>query len=174
METKELDNLKRDDFLRMLKDKLKREINSNIFFIILVILILFFSVQRLLDNPKNSFDFIIVLLWGWFLLYKGWFTLFNYRFLKKVDNLDTPDRLLRWLEKSYRYKMIGGIVSCIILLLFGIFLFKTGLDFWGYVGAIGIVIIAIVSIVSYFRGGSGWYRKEKDMIEQLRELIEKK
>ena len=41
-------------------------------------------------------------------------------------------------------------------------------------GAIGIIIIAIVSIVAFCGGASGWYRKERDMIEQLRELVDKK
>lgn len=174
METKESDNLNRDNFLKMLKVKLKREINGDIFFMILVIPYLFLSVNRLVDS-KDSFDFINVCLWGWLLLYRGWFTLFNYRFLKKVDNLDTPDRLLYWLEKRHRYlKIGGGLIPCILLLLFAIFLVKTGSDIWSYVGAIGMVIVAIVLMVYYLGGCSGWYRQEKDMIEQLRELVEKK
>ena len=67
METKESDNLNRDNFLKMLKVKLKREINGDIFFMILVIPYLFLSVNRLVDT-KDSFDFINVCLWGWLLL----------------------------------------------------------------------------------------------------------
>lgn len=100
----------------------------------------------------------------------GWSTLLDFQFLKKVDNLDIPDQLLYWFEKKHRYNLISWIVS--YLLFIGIILVNPGSDFWTYLGvAIGIVIVVIIF---YNCGGTWWYRKEKEIIEQLRELVEKK
>ena len=99
----------------------------------------------------------------------GWLLLFDILFLKKADNLDTPD-LLNLFEKKHRYNIIGWLVSLIFVM--GGFIFASDFNIGAFVGvAIGIVIIVLL----FFNdGGPWWYRKEKDIIEQLRELVEKK
>ena len=66
--------------------------------------------------------------------------------------------------------MIFWIVGCVCI--FGIMLVGAGFDIWAIMGmALGI---GIVVLCFYSSGGPWWYRKDMDIIEQLRELVEKK
>lgn len=170
METNESDNLNRNELFEELKGKCKsiaqRDLYGGLFAMVLVILLLIFSGDRL-DNPKNLLYFIF---WIVIACLGGWLMLIDYRYLKKNGDLDTPDRLLYWFEKRHRYNLIGWIAICILLI--GSLLVEPGADFYGYVGvAFGI---AIVVIIFFCCGGPWWYLKEKDIIEQLRELVDKK
>lgn len=170
MNPSEIDNQNRDELFNELKGKcksiVKRDLYGWLICWILVIPLLFFTAQRLGD-PKNIIYFI---LWITIVCYGGWILLFNYQSLKKIDSLDTPDRLLHWFKKKHRYTMIAWLVSSICL--FVIYLFETGFEFGSIVG----LVLAIGIIVAFFYYGDGpwWYRREMDIIEQLRELVDKK
>ncbi len=96
--------------------------------------------------------------------------LFDYRFLKIFDNLDTPERLLYWFEKKHRY----GVIGCLVVgaSYIGTILAEPGMDLLDY---LAVAIGFIISILLFFYCGfPSWYSKEKDIIEQLRELVDKK
>ena len=170
METKESDNLNRDQLLEELKAKcksiVKRDLLLGIIVWIIVILLLIFTWQRL-DNPKNIF---YIIFWIIIVCFGGWLLLFDFRFLKKVDNLDTPNRLLYWFEKKHRYNFIGWLVSMVFIL--GGYILEAGFDFGAIVGV--VLAIGIIASLFYYGDGPWWYRKDNDIIEQLRELGEKK
>ena len=99
----------------------------------------------------------------------GWLLLFNYRSFKNIDSLDTPERLLHWFEKKHRYNMILWIVGSIFL--FAILLVHSGFNIWTIVGV--ALAIGIIALAYYSGEGPLSYRKDRDIIEQLRELVGK-
>ncbi len=117
METKEFDNLSKEELFQVIKEKcksvLKRDLYGGIIVLVLVILLLVFTWQRL-DASK---DISFFMFWIVFVCYWGWLLLNDYRFLKKVDSVDTPERLLYSFEKKHHYNSIGWIVACIFSLL---------------------------------------------------------
>ena len=169
METNTLNNENRNELFEELKGKCKSIVKRDLYgsiVLILVIPLLFFTLQKLGD-PKNIFYFIY---WITIFCFGVWSLLFDYRSLKNLDSLDTPERLLHWFEKKHRYNMIFWIVGCVCI--FGIMLVGAGFDIWAIIGmALGI---GIVVLCFYSSGGPWWYRKDMDIIEQLRELVEKK
>ncbi len=169
METKELDNLNKDELFNELKGKCKSIVKRDLFgFIIwiLVFVLLIFTWQRL-DDPKEIFFFIF---WLFVFCFEGWSLLFDLRFLKIVDNLDTPNRLLHWFEKRHRYNFILWLVA--IILIFASFLVESSFNLGAVVGV--VIGIGIIAYLFYSSDGPWWYRKEKDIIERLRELGEYK
>ena len=169
METKELESLNRDELFEELKGKCKSIVKRDLYGVIVLILViplLFFSLQKLGD-PKNIIYFIS---WITIFCYGVWLLLFDYRSLKNFDSLDTPERLLHWFEKKHRYRMItwfiGGIFLSVIFIV----------ESWFKIGAIvGVALaIGIIALLFYYGDGPWWYRKDMDIIEQLRELVEKK
>ena len=169
METKELDNLNRDELFKELKGKCKSVVKRNLYsFIawILVILLLIFTWQTP-DDSKKIFYFIF---WPVLFCFVGWSLLFDLRFLKIVDNLDTPDRLLHWFEKRHRYNYILWLVAGILISVS--YLVESGFNFGATVGV--VLGIGIIAFLFYSTDGPWWYRKEKDIIERLREFVEKK
>lgn len=168
METKELESLNRDELFEELKGKCKSIVKRDLYSVIICILIipiLFFTAQKLGD-PKNI---IYLMFWITIFCYGGWSLLSDYRSLKNLDSLDTPERLLHWFEKVHRYRMITWFVGGIFL--FVIFVVESGFNIWAIVGvALGIGIMALLF---YYSDGPWWYRKDMDIIEQLRELVEK-
>ena len=103
-------------------------------------------------------------------MFGGWLLVIDFRFLKKADHLDAPG-LLNLFEKRSRYNFISWLVFYFIFIIGGIFV-VSGLDIGAYVGV--AIWLVIVAILFYSTGGPWWYRKEKNIIEQLRELVEKK
>lgn len=174
METKELDNLSRDELFEKLKGMsksiLKRDLYCWLICWILVLPLLFFSAQRLLDEPMSIPYFII---WMAIVCFGGWSLLFIFRSLMKVDKLDTPERLLYWFyrfEKSPRYSLIFWLVLCLFITRHSSLPSHVS-GFEDYlVIVVGFVIIALI----FFRGAPWLLRKEKDIIEQLIELVKKK
>ena len=170
MNPSEIDNQNRDELFNELKDKCKSIVKFDLYgwliCCIVVIVLLFFTAQRLGDSK----DIICFVSWIAVVCFGGCLLLFNFQSLKKIDSLDTPDRLLHWFEKIHRYRMIAWLVSGIFL--FVIFLLESGSHFGAIVG-IGLAI-GIIVLFFYYGNGPWWYRKDKDIIEQLRELVDKK
>ena len=143
---------------------LKRDLYESII-LILFIPLLFFTAQKLGD-PKNIIYFM---LWITIFCFGGWLLLFDYRSFKNIDSLDTPERLLHWFEKKHRYNMILWIVGSIFL--FAILLVHSGFNIWTIVGV--ALAIGIIALAYYSGEGPLSYRKDRDIIEQLRELVGK-
>lgn len=174
MDAKELDNLNRDELFKELKGNcksiVKRDLYINIFVCILGIPLLFFTAQRLILDETVSIAYyifwIVIVCLGCGLL------LFDFQSLKKVDKLDTPDRLLYWFEKKFRpdLRYIFWLVLCLFIARRSspsshVSVFENYL-----VVVIGFVIMALI----FYRGAPWVNRKEKVIIERLRELVKKK
>ncbi len=168
METNTLNNETRNELFEQVKGKcksmLKRDLCESII-LILVIPLLFFTAQKLGD-PKNIIYFM---LWITIFCFGGWLLLYDYRSLKNIDSLDTPERLLHWFEKVHRYRMITWFVGGIFL--FVIFIVDSWFNIWAIMGV--ALAIGIIALGYYYSDGPWWYRKDMDIIEQLRELVEK-
>ena len=169
METNTLDNQTRNELFEQVKGKCKSMLKRDLYgFIVLILVIplLFFTLQKLGD-PKNIIYFM---LWITIFCYGVWLLLFDYRSLKNLGSLDTPERLLHWFEKVHRYRMITWFVGGICI--FGIMLVGAGFNIWAIMGV--ALAIGIMALLFYYSDGPWWYRKDMDIIEQLRELVEKK
>ena len=169
METQELENLNRKELFEELKDKCKSIVKRDLYGVIVLILViplLFFTLQKLGD-PKNIIYFM---LWITIFCFGGWSLLYDYRSLKNFDSLDTPERLLHWFEKVHRYRMITWFVGGIFL--FVIFIVDAWFNIWAIMGV--ALAVGIMALLFYYSDGPWWYRKDMDIIEQLRELVEKK
>lgn len=162
METKELDSQQRVELFKELKDKCKSNVKRDLYIWLaccILLIPLFFTVIRL-----EFFIFLIAIL-----CLGGWYSLFNFRLLKQFDNFDTPERLLYMFEKRHRFDLILSLVSSIGIV--GIYFLTYGLSFWSYLSAaFFIVIVAVI----YYSGGPLTYKKDTNIIEQLRELVDKK
>ena len=171
METNTLDNQTRNELFEELKGKCKSIVKRDLYgciVLILVIPLLFFTLQKLGD-PKNIIYFMVYfMLWITFFCYGVWLLL-DYRSLKNLDSLDTPERLLHWFEKVHRYRMITWFVGGICI--FGIMLVGAGFNIGAIMGV--ALAIGIIALLFYYSDGPWWYRKDMDIIEQLRELVEK-
>ena len=168
METNTLNNENRNELFEELKGKCKSIVKRDLYgsiVLILVIPLLFFTLQKLGD-PKNIFYFIS---WITIFCYGVWLLLFDYRSLKNLGSLDTPERLLHWFEKVHRYRMITWFVGGICI--FGIMLVGAGFNIGAIMGV--ALAIGIIALLFYYSDGPWWYRKDMDIIEQLRELVEK-
>ena len=170
METQELENLNRTDLFEELKDKcksiVKRDLYCGLVAWFLVILLLIFAGVRLY-NPKNM---LYTILWIVLVSLAVGLFLYDCWFLKKVGNFDTPDRLLYCFEKKHRYNLIAWLFSLVFII--GIPFVGRGIDYGLIIGMAIATVITV--IIMYYSGGPLWYRKEKDIIEQLRELTDKK
>ena len=168
METNTLNNENRRELFEELKGKCKSIVKRDLYgFIVLILVIplLFFTLQKLGD-PKNIIYFM---LWITIFCFGVWSLLYDYRSLKNFDSLDTPERLLHWFEKVHRYRMITWFVGGIFL--FVIFIVDSWFDIWAIMGV--ALAIGIMALLFYSSDGPWWYRKDMDIIEQLRELVEK-
>ncbi len=168
METNTLNNQTRNELFEELKGKCKSIVKRDLYESIILILfipLLFFTAQKLGD-PKNIIYFM---LWITIFCYGVWLLLFDYRSLKNLGSLDTPERLLHWFEKVHRYRMITWFVGGICI--FGIMLVGAGFNIGAIMGV--ALAIGIIALLFYYSDGPWWYRKDMDIIEQLRELVEK-
>ena len=172
METKDLDNLSGDELFEELKKKCKSNAKRDIYgglLVLFLILILFFLKGEILDETKSILFLIIWIILG---CLSGCAVLYNYLLLKKIDNLDTPEQLLYHFEKKHRYNIIFWAVAWILLISD---IIVRGFDSWALtLSILTIWIVATVVILFCFYNNLGWYGKEKEILEQLRELVEKK
>ena len=169
METQSLDNRNRDKMLEQIKDKCKSRVKRSSTFGILIVLIvtivfLFYLGQRL-DDTKTISSFILWIVIG---CLAGWTVLYNYRFNKEIDNLDTPNQLL---SRFKEYARTETITACIAWLLIIVDCFFSTSNH--YFLAIEVLLGFVVCIIFYIKGFGRWYRRDKEIKEQLQELIDK-
>ena len=168
METKEMDNLSQTELFEELKGKCKsnakRDFYGGLLLFIVAILYLLFPIR---ERPDETISMIYYIIWIVIGCASVWDALYNYRLLKKIDNLDTPDELLYHFEKKYRY---NNIIFIAVWILLFIYIAMTG---FVYV-ELAIWIVATVVILFCFYKNHGWFGKEKEIIKQLQELIDMK
>ena len=168
METNTLNNQTRNELFEELKGKCKSIVKRDLYESIILILFipLLKKKKKKLGDPKNIFYFM---LWITIFFFFFWLLMFDYRSLKNLGSLDTPERLLHWFEKVHRYRMITWFVGGICI--FGIMLVGAGFNIGAIMGV--ALAIGIIALLFYYSDGPWWYRKDMDIIEQLRELVEK-
>ena len=166
MESAEINNLNRDEMFEMLKAKGKTSTNNYTYGLLLLLTVILLGMGFLwpIQELKNEITFLISMILLCCL--EGWLLLYNYRFKKKIDTIETPDQLLQCYEKKKRYENIFGFYVLILIALFTINL--------GWHKGIFLLAAALGSIIYFFMNGSYLNRKETKIVEQLRKLLEKK
>lgn len=104
----------------------------------------------------------------------GLFALLSYRHYKIIDSLDTPEKLLQNYEKRNRNLRIFLLVFWLVLI--GERFAKSVTDAKNvYVCVLlGIVAVAAVYLMFVIFRDDRLSRKDKEIIEQLNDLIDKK
>lgn len=170
METKKISNLSRTELFEVLKEKCKsnakRDIHGGLIALIIALVFFLFHNWRIPNDTKSN----IYILWIVIACLSVWTLLHNCLLLKRIDNLTTPDKLLSRIEKKQLYNLIGFIGFCIFFIV--IVLVRPGLDVFDYVGVAIWTALLVSIIVLYFNGFVG--RRDKVIIELLRELVKKK
>ena len=168
METKGLDNLSRDESFEELKSRCKsnakHDFYGGLMFLIVMILYLLFSNWERLNETKSILFLIIWILLGCLSVCA---VLYSYLLLRRIDNLDTPDQLLYRFEKKRRYNFIFLIAAWILLLCTDIVILGftyEGLAIW--------IVIGVMLLFCFFKN-LGWNGEEKEIIEELKDLVEK-
>lgn len=132
--------------------------------LLLIVTIVYLAIlgQKLYDVK----DIIGFILWIFIGCIAGGLILYNYRFFKKIDKYDTPNQLLSWFKKNRRIEIICAIAVWLALIGDSV----VGGDF---LSAVGMVIAFIVVLFLTLKNFGQWYRRDKEVIEQLQELAEK-
>lgn len=161
MET--LDNQMRDLSFEEIKDKCKSRTKVNIYgglaFIVFTLVLIVGSViyqkgiQYMLHTQVVASIFLLIIV-----CVAVWLVLGNYRFLKKMGSLDTPEKLLYGYEKKVRNNRLLYFVSIVALVcnLFDDLIFNS-LDDTTSLVMIVPVLIALIAFIAIY-----WYRGLKD------------
>ena len=166
METNESDNLSRDELFEVLKDKSRTSASSFQSSIVLLLAAILLGLNYFwpVQGTKDGITFIIFIIL--ICCMEGWSLLYNYRFKKMIDTIETPDQLLYCYEKKKRYENLFGFSALIIMAAFTILTdWKNG--YWIILAA------AVGSIIYYIKNGSYLSCKETKIVKQLQELIKK-
>lgn len=180
METAELNNLNRDGLFEMLKGKCKSRAKIYQYVVLMFIIIAIAAIQwPWLFGSKNQYhdkiDYILSLVFFILLVCEaGWLALYNYRFKKKIDSLETPEQLLHLFNKKIRCERISTLPAFFVLLL------TIGYDGFAksvigteniYVVVFFVVAAALCVIYLSLCNGFRISRKDREIIEQLDELV---
>ena len=176
METKELDDLNREELFEMLKGKyksgVKRSMYMGLIFLIIAIACLIFLGQRI------DFKDISLLLWVVIGCDCVWLILYQYRSQKIIDSIVTPERLLHEFDKNNRITKISRIVMWVALVVtcFIIAIFKGDMGSWAL--AIAFALSGLMVYITDCGNIGGQTRRarerEEEFREQLQELVDKK
>ena len=177
METTELGNLNRGELFEELKDKCKSRSQLSFYcglllLFLIVVAIIYTGLRGVfsLNDIDGIISFLLIVLLGCAV---GWSVLYNYRFIKKTDIIDTPEQLLYCYEKKTKNDKVFFIALGLVLIgnmfsyihLYGENTNYLRLGFW---------IVFFVSIfLIYYRNGF-MRRKDKDILELLWKLVGKK
>lgn len=169
METEALDNLSRGERFEMLKKMCRSRTIMYITIIAMAAVLVLILVFQMYSGPKpfDTKDMISFVIWLVIGCIAGWLGLYNYRFKKKIDDLETPEQLLSWFRKNSLIEKIAGSSGWLLVIIESV----VRVNLFSIIEAVAaFVIILFFTIKSY----GPWYRKEKEIIEQLQELVEKK
>lgn len=182
MKQEELDNLIENEF-NEIKDKCKSR-SKVVFYVSLALIVIFIPLlaacihYKGITNLKHT-QIVALILIFLSVCDAGWLLLNNYRFLKRANSLDTPDKLL----DSYEKKILDGRKAYALCeLAFTCFFIDTAINCFQDEGAfilvtIWILFIAMIAYIIYkYVKNKSFYVPPKDVaiIERLKELTEKK
>ena len=168
----ELDNQNRAELFEMLKGKCKTRAKRDIYgmlvcLVLILVLTAWILYEQKLNETKNMIFFVLWIVVG---CAGVWSVLYNYRFIKKSENLDTPEQLLSCFEKKNRNDIVCWFVSflCVIGTNFAIIYEDMG---W-VMGIFMVGLLVLIMLPFYYSGSSGWNRRNREIIEELQELVE--
>lgn len=182
MKQEELDNLIEEEF-NEIKDKCKSRAKV-VFYVSLTLIVIFIPLlaacihYKGITNLKHT-QIVALILIFLSVCDAGWLLLNNYRFLKRANSLDTPDKLL----DSYEKKILDGRKAYVFFwLAFMCFNIDAFIYWFHDEGAFTLVTILtlLIALIAYFiykyLQDKSYYVQPKDVaiIERLKELIEKK
>lgn len=175
MGTEKLDNLSKNELFEEIKGKCKKRSRYNFYggliALILVIVALIYFVLNFSD-VKDMAAFSIFIAWAFL---AGWLVLYNYRFLNNIDAIDAPDQLMHLCQKKLRKDKIFTIINTAIMLAFLLYQFsdrfvRVDIEYVIIMSVIWMVLFALLVVV--FINTDYAYRKDKEVIEELEELVE--
>lgn len=176
METTTIDSRSKKRMFEEIKDKCKSRARASIFAYLISMLIVIVTIiflERTLDphEIKDIITFIVSII---LLCMSGLFALLGYRFYKKIDSLDTPEQLLQNYKKKNRNLKILLLVFWLVLI--GERFAKSVTDVKKLYECVllGIVALAAVYLMFVIYTNDNLSRKDKEIIEQLHDLIDNK
>ena len=169
METNTLDNQSRSERFELIKAECRSQAKLRLWIFAAALLIpLFLFIAVVVQNRLRLTPLCLALVYGVSFL---WSIVIDYRFLKRLDNLDTPEELLHCFEKKLSnqrnsaYLVILGLVGLII----------DSFE-WEWVTLTLAAVVVAFLIYSYFKGDYVQYKSSRDdeILSRLVDLVENK
>lgn len=174
METKDLDNLNRDELFEVLKGKCKSKSRANVVVGLALLILIIVAILYRKNYPFQYRQGIAYISFFIELALIGcacalW-VLNNYCFLKKTDGLDSPDKLVYRYEKRIRN---DRKIFFLCLLAYWLDLNLILLEpLW--VALTVFIVSSVVFSLIYFKSDSSLWNSRNKILEQLQELIDMK
>jgi len=169
MDTGELNNLGQEESFQDLKDRCKSRAKaaSNPLLIIVIILMLVIATVIFGLGPKGTNDISFMAFWLVFCCLGGLTIVSNYRLTNKIDHMVTPNQLLESFKKHLRVELISASVLWMFLIADS---FIRGYPYQ----LIGTLAAFIVVMFLVIKGFGPWNRRDREIIEDLKQLVENK
>ena len=186
METKELDNLNRGELFKELKSKCKSRTKIGLYgwlallFLLLLLVFLEVSISFKLFKNLQHREITLYIEEVLFICAFCWYSLNNYRFLRKIDGLDSPDQLLHFYEKKLKnergpfFLFQFGLLCYIIDGLSFLDIFQLHKPWIGLLMILVVIVLFALVIYRYKNVEKYYSSRAVEIIEQLKELTEKK
>ena len=179
-----------DEFYKLSKDECFERIKSEsrsqaklrlcigvVLSLIMLACIIFIVIKQPQEFESYTNNFYICLL-SIFFLAAVWFAVNNFRLLRLVDTLGTPQHLLHWYEKTIknnRYAYHLAVLGCIVSFYPEIsYNFKYFNLIWTSVDLMFKIAIVALWIYSYYKVELWKYktRRDEEIIDRLQDLLD--
>ena len=147
---------------------------SLIFMLIFIALIIWIVIYK-----PQGYEYYTICQFAVFCLGAGWIAVNNFRLLRRLDSLDTPEQLLYWYEKTIKNNHKASFL--IILGLIGSFYPDIAYNIkyfnwnWILVELTANVAIIVFLLYIYFKGyQNDRTRRDEEIVDRLEELVKKK
>lgn len=169
METKDSFNQGGDELFEELKGRCKSRAKAAINPVMVIVIILALVMASVIFGlgPKGTDDISFYVFWLVFCCMGGLIFLYNFRFAKEIDHMDTPHQLLNSFKKSIRLEWISGSVLWMFLIAD---CFVRG-NLYTVIGSSFAFVVVLFLVI---KGFGPWNRRDKEIIEDLRQLVENK
>lgn len=167
METEDSFNRGRDAEFEALKDRCKSRAKASSNPILIMVIILLLVMVSLIFGlgKKGTDDISFIVFWLVFCCTGGLVILYNFRFAKKIDHLDTPNQLLKSFKKHLRVELISASVLWMFLIAD---CFVRGNHYSLTESLFAFVLVLFLVI----KGIGPWNRRDMEIIEDLQQLVE--
>ncbi len=171
METNTLDSESRSERFELIKAECRSQAKLRLWIFAAALLIpmfLFIGVVVVAQNRLRLTPLCLALVFGVSFL---WSIVIDYRFLKRLDNLNTPEELLHCFEKKLSNQRNSTYLASLGLVGLIIDPFE-----WMWVTLTFAAVVVAFLIYSYFKGDYVQYKssREDEILSRLEELVENK